>query len=99
MTGVEQSAKWVRAVSDDDDDDDMFQHADAVLQSDRQLPGQPPIPADRPRHIVWVDTDIMIIQSRYGIDIVGDLVSRLFHTMDDIIIIKCKNLDKSYYIS
>ena len=67
MTGVEQSAKWVRAVSDDDDDDDMFQHADAVLQSDRQLPGQPPIPADRPRHIVWVDTDIMIIQSRCGV--------------------------------
>ena len=66
MTGVEQSAKWVRAVSDDDGDD-MFQHADAVLQSDRQLPGQPPIPADRPRHIVWVDTDIMIIQSRYGV--------------------------------
>ena len=68
MTGVEQSAKWVRAFSDDDDDDDdMFQHADAVLQSDRQLPGQPPIPADRPRHIVWVDTDIMIIQSRCGV--------------------------------
>ena len=56
MTSVEQSAKWVRAVSDDDDDDDdMFQHADGLLQSDRQLPGQPPIPADRPRHIVWVD--------------------------------------------
>ena len=61
MTAVEQSAKWVRAVSDDDDDDndddddDMFQHADGLLQSDRQLPGQPPIPADRPRHIVWVD--------------------------------------------
>ena len=66
MTGVEQSAKWVRAFSDDDDDD-MFQHADAVLQSDRQLPGQPPIPADRPRHIVWVDTGIRIIQSRYGV--------------------------------
>ena len=68
MTGVEQSAKWVRAFSDDDDDDDdMFQHADAVLQSDRQFPGQPPIPADRPRHIVWVDTDNRIIQSRYGV--------------------------------
>ena len=67
MTAVEQSAKWVRAVSDDDDDDndddddDMFQHADGLLQSDRQLPGQPPIPADRPRHFVWVDTDIRII--------------------------------------
>ena len=72
MTGVEQSAKWVRAFSvddddDDDNDDDMFQHADAVLQSDRQLPGQPPIPADRPRHIVWVDTDNRIIQSRCGV--------------------------------
>ena len=62
MTAVEQSAKWVRAVSDDDDDDDdMFQHADGLLQSDRQLPGQPPIPADGPRHFVWVDAVIRII--------------------------------------
>ena len=58
------SSRPSESVSDNDDDDaddDMFQHADGLLQSDRRLPGQPPIPADRPRHIVWVDTDILII--------------------------------------